>query len=599
MAVSIRPIHVIHVAILLSLLIQTLDTKYDFFCPSRSQWIQRATENCTDSGYYHCLLDTVAKEWREFCLSPVEYTTGRMAVHSGNLNAVLCSSIRYMPFIFVSNMSDECLYQKSKCNEEGQITYENRSTTYDTSCLCDFTKGYAFVTTPTNKCFCIPSEEDCSCYKKICEDQILSSDYTCMQRTQTLYGTQCHVAISQYQVLVVKESNTNSSRSSLKIESQISREIKITVIHVVVVAVILMTIVTGHVCNYCQMHVHEKEIQDAEDNCKETMHQYVEHILPDSSKIIVKDIFIIHAKTAREEDFIDVTKLQMDTDSTKDARVLDMCVFKYNNNQYLVYVDADNEMIVKYSLTSKRIEEKQKLQRSPNRLTKINDTTVAIIYKKEFDILLYDVKNMSEKQTYTVSRKDLEHNPVEGIIALSSQDFILSNRKNLFKFNLERKDTNEFAPSVFNLDTARRLCRCTVTTKRKEEIIFVADENEKKITCIGETGNKIFEQSSHNRGLQNVRAIAATEDYVFAATSAGVSVYFHSHGVFQKVTENDDYLMLIEYEKHVDHTRGLCIELTNDRVWLGLSCVIKRKDMILVCSFKRSDLDVLKKTSNV
>lgn len=38
----------------------------------------------------------------------------------------------------------------------------------DRTCRCDYTAGYAFVTEPRNKCYCVPTEEDCMCYKVNC-----------------------------------------------------------------------------------------------------------------------------------------------------------------------------------------------------------------------------------------------------------------------------------------------------------------------------------------------------------------------------------------------------------------------------------------------
>ena len=38
----------------------------------------------------------------------------------------------------------------------------------DTTCRCDYTKGYTFVTRPKHICYCVPTEEDCSCYRPIC-----------------------------------------------------------------------------------------------------------------------------------------------------------------------------------------------------------------------------------------------------------------------------------------------------------------------------------------------------------------------------------------------------------------------------------------------
>lgn len=43
-----------------------------------------------------------------------------------------------------------------------------RSTSKDTTCRCDYTRGYSFVLQPKHITNCVPSEEDCSCYIKPC-----------------------------------------------------------------------------------------------------------------------------------------------------------------------------------------------------------------------------------------------------------------------------------------------------------------------------------------------------------------------------------------------------------------------------------------------
>lgn len=93
-----------------------------------------------------------------------------MAVYSGDIDADVCPDDRYMPFNFKSNMTKSCIFLKSKCNGEGQLVHHNWSLAEDTACMCDFSNGYAFIKKPQNNCFCVPSLEDCSCYKKTCRD---------------------------------------------------------------------------------------------------------------------------------------------------------------------------------------------------------------------------------------------------------------------------------------------------------------------------------------------------------------------------------------------------------------------------------------------
>lgn len=72
-------------------------------------------------------------------------------------------------------MSD-CIFAKSICSEEGQLIYEDDSTKDDRACRCDHKKNYSFTKAPRNNCFCLPTEEDCSCNIKSCPvNQTLSA----------------------------------------------------------------------------------------------------------------------------------------------------------------------------------------------------------------------------------------------------------------------------------------------------------------------------------------------------------------------------------------------------------------------------------------
>lgn len=83
-------------------------------------------------------------------------------------NLVNCDLKNYQPFTFSTIYNSDCAFLKSKCNEEGQFKFQNGDFSSDTQCGCDYTKGYIFIRQPINTCFCVPSEEDCSCHKSNC-----------------------------------------------------------------------------------------------------------------------------------------------------------------------------------------------------------------------------------------------------------------------------------------------------------------------------------------------------------------------------------------------------------------------------------------------
>lgn len=81
-----------------------------------------------------------------------------------DFNLATCRNERYQPIAFSSYGNSDCVFQKSKCSEEGQVVCNDISLDVDVICRCDYTKGYKFVSNTRNPCYCIPSNEDCSCF---------------------------------------------------------------------------------------------------------------------------------------------------------------------------------------------------------------------------------------------------------------------------------------------------------------------------------------------------------------------------------------------------------------------------------------------------
>lgn len=92
------------------------------------------------------------------------FNLGQKYVTNGGRKNTDCSPLKYQPFKFWSNKLSQCVFKKSMCSEFGQILNWNSSSMTDSTCRCDYTAGFAFVSEPRNKCFCKPSEEDCMCY---------------------------------------------------------------------------------------------------------------------------------------------------------------------------------------------------------------------------------------------------------------------------------------------------------------------------------------------------------------------------------------------------------------------------------------------------
>ncbi|CAC5409415.1 unnamed protein product [Mytilus coruscus] len=107
---------------------------------------------------------------------------GQKYVIKGNRRNMNCTDNRYQPFKFFSSQLSKCAFKKSPCNAEGQLIFTPGSTKEDSTCSCDYTRGYTFLLRPRNIRFCMPEQEDCSCYVTTCpQNNGLSSDYECTQ----------------------------------------------------------------------------------------------------------------------------------------------------------------------------------------------------------------------------------------------------------------------------------------------------------------------------------------------------------------------------------------------------------------------------------
>ncbi|CAC5421079.1 unnamed protein product [Mytilus coruscus] len=141
-------------------------------CPEPAQWSLRANGHCADPSKYFCLKNDLINGYSENCTTSDFQQPGRKSVLRGGIDAVLCSLERYQPFSirFYTNVSTNCIFMKSFCNEEGQVVYDHGNRITDITCRCDYRRDFDFLVKPNNPCFCKPSQEDCSCYFKTCSN---------------------------------------------------------------------------------------------------------------------------------------------------------------------------------------------------------------------------------------------------------------------------------------------------------------------------------------------------------------------------------------------------------------------------------------------
>ncbi|CAC5415484.1 unnamed protein product [Mytilus coruscus] len=139
-------------------------------CPDSSQWTLRTRARCNSSlPSYNCLYDESTATFVDFCTRTPDFQRpGYKFIIRGNIDGIECEKNRFQPIKFWTNGSNDCILEKTHCNEPGQVIHDEGSSTSDRTCRCDYTRGFAFVTSPKQNCFCNPSLDDCSCFMKPC-----------------------------------------------------------------------------------------------------------------------------------------------------------------------------------------------------------------------------------------------------------------------------------------------------------------------------------------------------------------------------------------------------------------------------------------------
>ncbi|XP_071142530.1 uncharacterized protein [Mytilus edulis] len=175
--------------IFLLILIIGTATGYDLKCPSKAEWRLKGNISCSSEDKYVCLFNLLEEKYMENCSGSDQSSIGSKPVFQPLFNLAVCDSGKYQPIVFTTHGNSDCIYSKSKCADEGQLVFSNDSSSADTACRCDFTQGYAFVKRPKNRCFCNPSDEDCSCYRSTCTK--LSADYKCVNNREIMVNSTC------------------------------------------------------------------------------------------------------------------------------------------------------------------------------------------------------------------------------------------------------------------------------------------------------------------------------------------------------------------------------------------------------------------------
>ena len=104
-------------------------------------------------------------------------SSGKFPLWSSAANKIYteeCPANRYQPIPKNSSEIFQCEYEKSVCDEEGEVKCDDGSTTTDRQCRCDYKQGwianiYAFINTKNKTCY-FPRQVHRGCKKIPCSN---------------------------------------------------------------------------------------------------------------------------------------------------------------------------------------------------------------------------------------------------------------------------------------------------------------------------------------------------------------------------------------------------------------------------------------------
>ncbi|CAC5422983.1 ADCK [Mytilus coruscus] len=166
-------IMLLHVHIALALFLNS--------CPDKVMWDLRAQDMCGDKDKYMCLYDTNARKFRELCKDKPDFHRPAETYNILLEDHVIATNTNH---INGGQMEAVTVSILSQCATKGLVPFNNGTITRDRKCRCDYTNYYTFLNSSRNRCYCDPTEEDCSCYRKTCNiDEVLTpgiTDYDCV-----------------------------------------------------------------------------------------------------------------------------------------------------------------------------------------------------------------------------------------------------------------------------------------------------------------------------------------------------------------------------------------------------------------------------------
>jgi hypothetical protein len=259
------------------------------------------------------------------------------------------------------------------------------------------------------------------------------------------------------------------------------------------------------------------------------------------------------------------------------------------------------------------------LNKRPNRLSKINEASFALIYENNLDIAIFNIIDKDLILTSTL-KVDSCVNCIKSLVAFSDKHFLITNGSHCFSFMNDRVIETPTDKSTA-MSLARRL------TKFDSNNIFIADENDRRLIWLDINGNTLFAQDKWNRNLYNVRGIASGKSKIYAAVNNAVVTFkyvcksrsssvchdtpspsqssslghdtpssrqssfvghdtpsstqgYSSVGHDTHYSTDKEAIRLIKFQRPIDHNRAICLDYSEQ--YLALSQVIHGKDRIRI-----------------
>ena len=318
----------------------------------------------------------------------------------------------------------------------------------------------------------------------------------------------------------------------------------------------------------------------------------------------------------------------------KDPRILDMCFIRRDTRPHLIIIDADNMKVKFLSVLGNVCIDGytfSNLNERPNRLSKINEDSFALIYDNNLDIAIFNITN-KDLTLNNILKVDSCVNCIKGLVAFSDKHFLITNGSHCFSFMNDRVIETPTDKSTA-MSLARRL------TKSNSDDIFIADEDDRRLIWLDINGNTLFAQDKWNRNLHNVRGITSGNSKIYAAVNNAVVVFkyvcksrsssvchdtpspsqssslvhdtpssspsptvghdtpsssqssFVGHDTpsstqYSSVGHDTHYsidkeaIRLIKFQRPIDHNRAICLDYSDQ--YLALSQVIHGKDRIRI-----------------